>query len=119
MGKKPIVIEMQDRLMITKTACAANTEMLRDELKFHQVPVYLKTKTLEVNQDNIVIENKDGKQKLPVDSVITSIGFITGSSLAKPEEKQKHVHFIGDVKQVGNIKTAIYVANDLVLELSK
>lgn len=119
LGKKPMVIEMQDRLMITKTVCAANTEMLRDELKFHQVPVYLKTKTLEINKDNIVIENEEGKQTIPVDSVITSIGFITGSPLAPQKNKQKNVHFIGDVKKVGNIKTAIYAANDLVLKLSK
>lgn len=31
----------------------------------------------------------------------------------------KHIHLLGDVNQVANLKKAIWDANDLVLKLSK
>ena len=117
-GKHPFVVEMQDRLMTDRSACAANTSMLRDELARHGVPVYLSARMKEVYEDKVIVETADGSREIPCDSVITSIGFASGSALIK-DEKNRHVHVIGDADKVGNIKTAVYAANDLVLKLSK
>lgn len=118
-GKHPFVVEMQDRLMTDKSACAANTSMLRDELAFRKVPVYLGSKMSEVFEDHVTVQTPNGVKTVPCDSVITSVGFTSGSTLADKDKKHRHIHFIGDVNAVGNIKTAVYAANELALELSK
>ena len=94
----------------------ANSSMLKDLMRYHKVPVYLETKITEIKASTIVIENKDGRREIPADSVITSIGYEPGRPAGEGKE---HVHFLGDAAAVGNLKTAIWGANDLVLELGK
>ena len=98
-----------------KKICAANTSMLRDELLLHNVDIYTDAEIVEVNIDNIIICQKNKTQKLACDMVISAIGYKPGTGLAKKEES--HVHFIGDVKTVGNIKSAIYAANKLAIKI--
>ena len=47
--------------------------------------------------------------------MISAIGYKPGTELAKKEGS--HIHFIGDVKTVGNIKSAIYSANKLAIKI--
>ena len=91
--------------------------MLRDELKFHDVPVYLESTVLEVTDTSVLIRTKDGNKEIAADTVITSIGYTAGTPLAA--KSRKHLYIIGDASNVGNLKTAILSANDLVMKLSK
>lgn len=63
--------------------------------------------TLAQNNEEITI---------PVDSVITSIGYLPGTPLANKDNE--HIHILGDADVVGNLKSAIWAANDLVIALS-
>ncbi len=114
-GKKVSLIAKDNYLVIGKKLCAANTSMLRDELMLHNVDIYTDAEIVEVNTDNIIICQKNKTQKLACDTVISAIGYKPGTGLAKKEES--HVHFIGDVKTVGNIKSAIYAANKLAIKI--
>lgn len=119
-GKHPAVVEMMEYLIKAKGVCAANSNMLRDLLTYYKVPSYLESSVTEIKDHTVVIETKEGKKEIPADSVITSIGYIPGSPLVKdPKKPGKHVHLLGDAATVGNLKTAIWTANDLVQKLSK
>lgn len=115
-GKKPIVVEMMDALMKAPGISAANTNMLRDEMKRHKVPVYLQSKTLAFEDGVLSIEAPDGIQKVKVDNVITSIGYTPDAPLS--DVQNEHVHVIGDANKVANLRAAIWDANELALKLS-
>lgn len=111
-GKKPVVVEMLDDLIKVKGVNMANSTMLKELLRYHKVPVYLETKVKAIRDGSVVLETKDGEKEIPADSVIKSIGYVPGSRF--DEKKGEHVHILGDAAKVGNLKTVIWGANDLV-----
>ena len=103
-------------LIKAKYVNAANTNMLRDYIKYYKMPVYLEAGVTEIKDGSVVIKKKDGStEEVDCDSVITSIGYIPGTPLA--EKSSKHVHIIGDADKVGNLKTVILAANDLAIKI--
>ena len=112
-GKKPVVVEMQDDLVKVQGVNMANSNYLRNAMDRYQVPVYLESSVKEIKDGSVIIKTKDGEKTIEVDSVISSIGYDSYAPLYK--EKAEHVHVLGDAKTVGNLKTAIWGANDLVI----
>lgn len=115
-GKHPFIIEMAEYVMKSPNEPAMNTMLLRGLLKQKSVPMYVSAKVVELNHDSVLIDTPEGRKKIPCDSAISSIGFVSGTTLAAKEGK--HIHFIGDVKTVGDIKSANIAANDVVLKIS-
>ncbi|MBO5360413.1 MAG: FAD-dependent oxidoreductase [Clostridia bacterium] len=113
-GKKPVIVEMMDDLVVTPGVALANTSFLRDFFKTNKVPTYLETKTTEIRKDGVTIATKDGKTAdIPADSVILSVGY----KPAPIAEKSKHVHIVGDASKVGNLRTVIWQAWDVAMKL--
>ena len=113
-GKKPVIVEMLDDLIVTKGICLANTSFLRDFFETNQVPVHLETKLNEVLEDGVMVTDKAGKNfKINADSVIMSVGY----NPAPLAPKGKHVHVIGDANKVGNLRTVIWGAWDVAMKL--
>ena len=113
-GKKPTIVEMMDDLITTKGVCLANTSYLRDFFHANQVPVHLETKLCEIQENGVVVADKNGMQfKIEADSVILS----TGYKPAPLAPKAKHVHIIGDANKVGNLRTVIWGAWDVCMKL--
>ena len=113
-GKKPVIVEMQDDLITTKGVCLANTSYLRDFFKTNKVPVYLETGLVEIGDGNVTLKDKEGKTfTVDTDSVIMSVGY-TPAPLAN---KKKHVHVIGDAASVGNLRTVIWGAWDVCMKI--
>ena len=113
-GKKPVIVEMQDDLIVTKGVCLANTSYLRDFFKANKVPVYLETGLSEITADGVIVKDKEGKtSELKADSVILSVGYTP----APVAEKAKNVHIIGDAKAVGNLRTVIWNAWDIAMKI--
>ena len=113
-GKHPFIVETMANLMQTTMVPAANSMMLRDLLKFKEVPAYLETYTTEIQNDMIRVKTKDGASLLlPCDSVIVSVGYTPGTNLIG-KKLPKYVHVIGDADHVANLRNAIWTANDLV-----
>ncbi|MFA6675510.1 MAG: FAD-dependent oxidoreductase [Bacilli bacterium] len=113
-GKKPAIVEMKNDLIAVKGVCLANSSYLRDYFALHQTPVYLETKVKEINNDGVIIVDKDGKEStLLASKVITSIGYIP--TPLSPEGK--HVHLVGDCHGVGNLRTVIWRAWDVAMKI--
>ena len=113
-GKKPVIVEMQDDLIVTPGICLANTSYLRDFFKTNNVPVYLETSLSEIHNDSVILKDKEGNGfKVDADSVILSVGY----NPAPLAEKSKHVHVIGDANKVGNLRTVIWGAWDVAMKL--
>lgn len=115
-GKHPVIVEMMEYLIKARGVCMANTSMLRDLIAYHKIPVYLESGVKEIRKDSVVVSTKNGDKTIQADSVITSIGYIPGTPLA--EKSSEHVHIIGDADKVGNLKSVIMAANELVLKFN-
>lgn len=106
-GKHPVIVEALNDLMATPKLCLANSSYLRDYLKYKNVPVYLESKVMEIKDDGVIIEDKNGKRTaVKADNVISAIGY-NPNPLVK---KGRHVHVVGDALQVGNLRTVVWRA---------
>lgn len=104
-GKNPTIVEAQDDLITTPGVCLANTSYLRDFFKTNQVSVHLETSLCEINNGNVTLKNKEGEVfTVNADSVILSVGY----NPAPLVSKGKHVHVVGDAKNVGNLRSVIW-----------
>ena len=113
-GKKPTIVEMMDDLIVTPGICLANTSFLRDFFEANKVPVHLETKLCEVQDDGVLVKDKNGMQyKIAADSVILSVGYKS----APIAEKAKNIHIVGDASKVGNLRTVIWQAWDVCMKL--
>lgn len=118
-GKKPIIIEMMDDILMTKGLCMANSSCLRDLLRYYQVPVLKKARLKEVRNDAVLVETEKGVKTISVDSVITSCGYLPGTTLVSAEalETSDNIHILGDANKVGNLKNVIWDAYELAFAL--
>jgi 2-enoate reductase len=118
-GKKPMIIEMADDILKTKGLCMANSSCLRELLNYYNIPIYLNSSLKEVKQGSVVIETQEGEKEFKVDSVITSCGYIPGTTLADEEylKNNKNIHLLGDVEKVGNLKNVIWGAYELAFSI--
>ncbi len=113
-GKKPVIVEMKNDLIVADGVCLANSSYLRDFFAANKVPVYLETGLSEITDKGVVVKGKDGKEmKIAADSVIMSVGYVP----APVAPKAKNVHIIGDAKAVGNLRTVIWGAWDVCMKL--
>ncbi len=111
-GKKPVIVEMMDDLIVTPGICLANTSYLRDCFKTNKVPVHLENGVKEIKDGAVLVADKEGKTfEIPADSVILSVGY----NPAPPADKG--VHVIGDAKKVGNLRTVIWGAWDIATKI--
>lgn len=113
-GKKPVIVEAQNDLMIANGLCLANSSYLRDFFKTYKVPVYLESKCNEIKENSVIITDSTGKQtEIKADNVIVSVGYVP-NPIAK---KSKHIHIIGDANSVGNLRTVTWGAWDVACKL--
>ena len=113
-GKKPVIVEAKHDLIVADGVCLANSSYLRDFFNANKVPAYLETSVKEIKDGSVVIKDKNGKEtEIKADNVIVSVGYISTPAF----EKAKHVHVIGDAKQVGNLRTVIWSAWDVAMKL--
>ncbi len=113
-GKNPIIVEMQNDLIASKSICLANSSYLRDFFKANNVKVYLESGVTEIREGTVDIRDKDGNITTALaDSVILSVGY-NPAPIAK---KAKNVHIIGDAKAVGSLRTVIWGAWDTCMKI--
>lgn len=113
-GKEPVIIEMKNDLVAQKGVCLANSSYLREWFALHKVPVHLETTLTAVHEDKVLCQDKEGKTiEIPCDNVISSVGY-----LPQPlEGKGRNIHFVGDCKQVGNVKTVVWGAYEAAMKI--
>ena len=106
--KKPIIIEAQPEILNVPTLCAANSNMLRELIRLHEIPVYTNAKVLKVTDNNITISVDGEEKEIEVDTVVKSIGYNPSNY-----EDSKNFYVIGDALKVGNLMDVIWKAYDL------
>ncbi len=95
-----------------------NHFMLEDLLKFHKVNVLESTKVVSVDDGSVSYENADGTKSIPVDTVISAVGYKENNSLFESlKNTGLIVHNIGDSQKVHNIMYSIWNAYELAKEL--
>lgn len=113
-GKHPVIIEMKNDLVAQKGVCLANSSYLREWFALHGVPIHLETTLTAVHEDKVVCRDKDGRTvEIPCDSVISSVGYVPRPLAGKGH----NIHFVGDCKQVGNVKTVIWGAYEAAMKI--
>ena len=110
--KKPIIIEAQDDILNVPTLCAANSNMLRELIRLHEIPVYTNAKVLKVTDKAITISVDGEEKEIEVDTVVKSIGYNPSNY-----EDAKNFYVIGDALKVGNLMDVIWKAYDLANNL--
>ena len=114
-GKAVTVVEMQQDIINVPGLCRANSDMLRDLLKFHQVQVYTGAGLKEI-KENCVEVIVDGEElTIPAEEVVLSIGY--RPEPLKMEMPNAEVHYVGDCVGVGNLLNVIWGAYETVQRL--
>ncbi len=123
-GKKPSVVEMQEDILQVPGLCAANSNMLREIIRYYGIPVYTSARFEGVESaDRLCVKiSRDGvEETLQADSVIMSVGYVpvhtVSDSLAAAGYPQDRVHVIGDAHEVGNLMSVIREAYELCYSL--
>lgn len=112
-GVTPIIVETKGDLMATRGICLANSSYLRDFFKLNNVEVHLNTQVLSINDTFVTVLENNETKKIETNAVISSVGYIPN----KPFEKNKHLHYVGDSYEVGNLHTVIWRAWDVGMKL--
>ena len=115
-GKKVIIIEAKQDLIVGDNISLANSSYLRDYIKYKKAPVYLNSTCKEIKDGSVVILKQDKTtEEVKVDSVISAVGY--NPNPVATEVSGKKVYVIGDAYQVGNLRTVIWRAWDIATKL--
>ncbi|MBB6215873.1 2-enoate reductase [Anaerosolibacter carboniphilus] len=117
-GKKVEIIEMKDKILDMPDLCAANSQMLRQIIKYHKIPIHTGASVAKF-EDGKVCYSVNGEEKsAKADTVIISIGYISNKDLYDPLKQWKEkVHLIGDADRVSNLLNATWSAYELALTI--
>lgn len=114
-GREVTVIEVQDSLLAggAEPVPTANKLMLQDLLVYHQVKTYLNSKVMSIESESVLLETPEGKEIIPADSVIMSVGYNANDALYRKIAATipKNVWLVGDAKQPSNILYAVKDGN--------
>ena len=79
--------------------------------------VHLETALSEVWDGYIICRDKKGNElRIDCDSVISSIGYIP-NPVVKENEKTSNMDYVGDCKEIGNLRTVIWRAYEVAMRI--
>ncbi len=125
-GKKPVIVEMQQDILQVPGLCAANSNMLREIIRYYGIPVYLNASLAGVTEEGgfrVRVKEKDASEELllEADNCILSVGYVPERTLADrllaggfPAGR---LHVIGDAHKVENLMNVIWEAYELSYRL--
>ena len=123
-GKRPVIVEMQDDILQVPGLCAANSNMLREIIRYYEIPVLTSTVFKGVGSGDgleVYVSTSGEDRTLKADSCIMSVGYVPVRTVSDaleaagyPAEK---IHIIGDAHEVGNLMSVIREAYELCYAL--
>ncbi|MGI5931651.1 MAG: FAD-dependent oxidoreductase, partial [Eubacterium sp.] len=117
-GHEVTVVEMLDR--IANESFGMYREALVWEMEKCGVASMAKTKCLEIEADGVTVENAEGVQKLPADTVLYALGMKTVNYDALKEAAgDAEVYVIGDAIHPGKVDQATRSAYLAAVEIAK
>ena len=116
-GKKPVIVEMQDDILKIVGLSAANSNYLREIIRFYDIRVLTSASLAEIRTDGVLVKTESGEEFLPADNVILSVGYDSYIPFGKTEAAAPEVHVIGDAKTVGNLYSVIWNAYEVAYKI--
>ena len=114
-GKKPVIVEMQDDILKIMGLSAANSNMLREIIRYYEIPVHVSTALREIREGEVLAKDENGEVlHIPADSVILSVGYVPDGDLGDGDPR---VHVLGDAHKVGNLMSVIWEAYDIAYQI--
>ena len=113
-GKKPVIVEMQDDILKVPGLSAANSNMLREIIRYYGIEVRTSSSLKEITPAGVVLSEESGEVRLEADSVILSVGYVPDR---KFNAEDPRVRVIGDAEKVGNLLTVIRAAYAAAYEI--
>ncbi|MFL0194300.1 FAD-dependent oxidoreductase [Clostridium sp. WILCCON 0269] len=117
-GKKVTIVEVRDNILDTgKPIPHMNRIMLIDLLKKYNVKIITENSLLEVTDDGaVLIDKKFKKTNISADTIVIAAGFKSNKELYdRLKDKIVDLYVVGDAQDTGNIKDAIWSANEIGL----
>ena len=111
-GKKPVIIEMQDDILKVHGLSAANSDMMREIIRYHNIEVMLETALCEIKEGGVTVKTSAGEQFVPADSIVMSVGY---DSYVPFEVEGAYV--VGDASKVGNLFSVVSQAYEVAYRL--
>ena len=106
-GKKPVIVEMQDDILKVPGLSAANSNMLRELIRYYGIEVRLNSSLKAITEEGVRLAEAEGEVLLAADSVILSVGYVPEM---KFDAADPRIRVIGDAEKVGNLLTVIRAA---------
>ncbi len=121
-GKTPVIVEMLPDILQVPGLCAANSNMLREIIRYYNIEVHTNAALASISENNgldVLVNTPDGKKTISADSVILSVGYLPESGLADRLKEQgvQNVSVIGDARKVGNLMSAVYNAYEAAYKI--
>lgn len=111
-GKKVNVVEVLPQILAKKEdLCAANENMLMMAIDQYHIGIHTDSKIVEITNDSVIVETDGERITLPADTVISSIGYISDTTLADQlKDGSMRLETLGDCDHVSNLMGAIWKA---------
>lgn len=114
--KNPVLVELMDDILSCGPAiCHANSQMLIDLLKFHQVSVKTSSKVIEAKDHKVFIESNGKIESVDSNQIVLAVGYNANRSLYDDIkfDSNKETYLLGDAREVKNILAAIWDAYEV------
>jgi 2-enoate reductase len=114
-GKKVTIIELLDNILLQGgPLCHANSEMLKDLLKFKKVGIRTNTSIVGASDHGFVVRSGDKEEIIAADSAIVAIGYHSQRNLYDEIKNEVgEIYLLGDARKVQNIMYAIWDAYEV------
>ncbi|WP_050606900.1 FAD-dependent oxidoreductase [Clostridium niameyense] len=111
-GKKVTIVEyLNDLLASGPSICHANSQMLKDLLKFYKVDIKTNSTISNIDNNKVIINQKGNEFTVNADSVILAVGYSPEKTLYNDLKfNNKEIYLLGDAREVKNIMSAIWDA---------
>ena len=123
-GKKPVIVEMLDDILQVPGLCAANSNMLREIIRYYGIQVLTGAALDGVEPGEklrVLVKDRDGERAIEADSCVLSVGYVPVrelfDALLAQGCKEEKLHVVGDAGGVGNLMRVIRDAYTLCYTL--
>lgn len=116
-GKKVTIIEMLPEILNIHGLCAANSNMLRELLIYHQVEVLKSTRIREITARGVKVVSAGNERVIEADSAVIAAGYDSYAPLQEELKDYPEVYVIGDACQVGNLMNVVWAAYDVAFKI--
>lgn len=117
-GKKVAVVELQKDILTVPGLSAANRNMLLHMLPAAHIDVYKESKLAEIRTSTALVDTPSGRQEIPADSVVLSVGYNCDTELySKIKDMKVPIHNIGDSNKVSNLLDAVWGSYEAAMQV--